>query len=900
MPTTLTNDSRFQERRTLEQMLEERLASLRVSGDDLPFLEKIEYTNNLLQLEDGLITEEIRQRARWIVDWAIQKTRSADSEPPESPGAQDGERVRELLFSYSPCVFSYLPLPDQISVLARGSRVEALQGALVQPFLGEVIQQLSFAKSPKNILQESWSKTSLSDKLDFIDFAPTLFAQANAQGGRAFVCAEAVEQFLATVREQEESFFVQMLASEARSRIEAETIQPTAGAVLRMGDQRVGRMQVDQVSLKAENVALKRKIFLEQGAGYTLRRVSRDAVGAFDHAAIPQRYISLSQQEEALLPESMVDTNALEQVERRLSHSASRFRPQVKWECLMTIQQKLLPPAEATGAAWEMRLPILSADQWDAYWSLEQEQQGLADEIHRLQALPETGEEEKARLKQNMWKSAQIDEALQPLSDLIYRDPTLHRVMVALVRAVPHLEPIQSVPFEQFEENRRLMPKGEKREIEASVLLQVMHRPGVREKLEERIGLSLNILSLREQIQFLSFLAQADSKKQQQVFQLMKEFGVVAARSFLSCEYDPQMGEVILGLAEERQPSEVKRVLDQYSALVEQVAVSSETLHAQFYSGTEGKPISREVFEDSLLARAKQLLTRAAKEKEVAMERVLEGYTEDLSVFVSLFKSVFKGTHVRVPFEAIRGLSIESVSLRQLDPEKRRSLYEELRPLVEENWTRPDTAAGPGVLKRFQEVFTNEQKDSTFFLLRREAEIVACVRFDARPDLGETAVYAGSLNVSKSFQDSGIGGAFVREMVEYQIGEKELYADVLAADAVGSFYVEELGCVIDGVKRPVEGGGPFFSLHRSKELNRQLKTKNEQIHLVGEGKVSAAFDLPAQKETFLGWVEAVTREKQLVTHYQISRGTAGSERRFLMAEPAPVRQTTSASLSKAA
>lgn len=251
---------------------------------------------------------------------------------------------------------------------------------------------------------------------------------------------------------------------------------------------------------------------------------------------------------------------------------------------------------------------------------------------------------------------------------------------------------------------------------------------------------------------------------------------------------------------------------------------------------------------------------------------------------MSVFKAVFKGKRTRVPFESIRGLSIETLSLSQLDREKRTSLYAELRPLVEENWKRTDTDVGTGVVKRFQEVFFDPDKQSTFFLLRREGAVVACVRFDDRPDLGENAVYAGSLNVSKSLQDSGIGGAFVREMVEQRIGERELYADVLAADAVGSFYVEELGCVIDGVKYPSTGeSDAFFSLRRSMKLNRQLTTKNEPMHLLGENKVSAAFDLPDEKERFVEWVKEVTKQQQLVTHYQVSRGPVG-ERRFMIAE----------------
>lgn len=94
--------------------------------------------------------------------------------------------------------------------------------------------------------------------------------------------------------------------------------------------------------------------------------------------------------------------------------------------------------------------------------------------------------------------------------------------------------------------------------------------PNFRKIIETDLGVSLAELSIRSQIQLINFLAGRSIENMGQVQKFCQDFGRSGLQTFLACEYDLNLGDKILEMAEQNEQGEVKKLFVAYSKLTNQ------------------------------------------------------------------------------------------------------------------------------------------------------------------------------------------------------------------------------------------------------------------------------------------------------------------------------------------
>ncbi|HBR80596.1 MAG: hypothetical protein UW63_C0065G0003 [Candidatus Uhrbacteria bacterium GW2011_GWF2_44_350] len=353
--------------------------------------------------------------------------------------------------------------------------------------------------------------------------------------------------------------------------------------------------------------------------------------------------------------------------------------------------------------------------------------------------------------------------------------------------------------FENFGGHEKIQPKGSKQDIDSAQLLQEIHRPAMRRELENNFGFSLVELTLREQVQFSLFLAAADRKTVEKTFALSQKFGPSAARSFLSCEYGDQFREVILSIGEKLPEELARQVFEQYGKLALLAQEKSEELIKEFAAEGKELKVSTADVEQELLRRAKDFLAEVAKAGELSPESVqakLAQYETDMVIFAGIFKTAFKGEKT-IDLQKVRGLNLESRGSAEISSEDQKDILK----IFAANWREQKPDSAEFLIQELKDKLAGGDSDGKFYLLKKDGELVAFVRFDKTDDLdGRPAAYGKSFNIKKGLRDSALGEAIMINAIGTEAANKTIVIDVFPELRAGTSYVENFGFVIVGTK----------------------------------------------------------------------------------------------------
>ncbi|MCR4279021.1 MAG: GNAT family N-acetyltransferase [bacterium] len=475
-------------------------------------------------------------------------------------------------------------------------------------------------------------------------------------------------------------------------------------------------------------------------------------------------------------------------------------------------------------------------------------------------------------------------------------------------------EALQELYFELFEDyvgDATLKGKSTKHGVNAVELLQQLYMPRMRFFLEENMGVPLNTLSLREQIQLLLFLVDTDPKTCSVAFQKIKSFGVPVARAFLSLEYGKGMGDKILSIAEVYDHVSAQKIFEKYAEIVDETEKTTEELLRKFFVKEEGKAVDRGKINDELLRRAKDIIVHfadiaeakegqqpSAEEVTVALDR----FREDTVVFVSMFKAFAKGQTIE--FNEIRGLEFSQRLPAEITREERKQMGD----ILQENWRSQIPSIADWVSEGFEKKLHSKNADTWFYILKKDNHVLGYVRFDERPDLGPSALYCGSLNVAPDFRGSAIGEAFLRNTIDHEATKHPIYADFFPEVRAGTAYVETFGSIVSGVEEIDIHGKKKKRLlvERRDDLNSRYKSRSKKysreklIEMAGQppGRdkiVVRTFELPKEEEQFLDAVQRASERDIAMTRYFVD--TKNPKIRYVAFEP---RVFSVPSISKAA
>lgn len=321
-----------------------------------------------------------------------------------------------------------------------------------------------------------------------------------------------------------------------------------------------------------------------------------------------------------------------------------------------------------------------------------------------------------------------------------------------------------------------------------------------------KIGLGLHSsLSWREQ-QWLAASVNETMGSKPRVISGAKKYGVNFLKAFLSSELSVSNGRSVLDLAEKARPAVAEKVFAKYAELIKTVESLSEQA-AEFFKdkrGIQEADLNRVAFE--MLKRAAALLANFARKQgdERELLRQLDRVEGDVVIFSSIFKTLFKGKEA-VDFSEIRGLDLERVSLRELQAggAQGAETMEAMARMHVVN--REDQGeAGRTSAEKFRK-FLASGAESDFYVLRRNGNLTAFIRFDVLADKPGHK-YAASFNVDPAYRGSAIGQAMWRAIFEKEARGAVLEYTVYPPNEVGTMYVES-GSVLTGV----DGSGHYFT-----------------------------------------------------------------------------------------
>ncbi len=453
--------------------------------------------------------------------------------------------------------------------------------------------------------------------------------------------------------------------------------------------------------------------------------------------------------------------------------------------------------------------------------------------------------------------------------------------------------------FEQFEGNQEILPRGSKQPIDSALLLKELHRPEIRSRIEKDLELDLRQLMLREQIHLLSFMAKATQNEYERVARTIRAHGLNSARAFLSCEHGKEYGEAILQIGETFDHETAARVFEVYAEIIDLTDQTAEELQQAFFTHAASPRIDVSAIKEQLIDRGRSIIHQAAFKIERAinltdaaaqLQDQLRRYRGDVVLFSSVFREATKGSK-HTEFRDWSGVRIESLDPQKISPLERKRLFERCEDVLRSNWADKGIEASATALHGLEDGFAKKKAPTRFHLLRRNDEVIAFVRFDERPDMGDNVRYAGSFNVDPAARMSAIGSAFFHEVLKEEGKNRDIRAHVLIDDRVAANYVEEFGFVITGVERDSSPDGSttdWFTIRRDEALNERLFAKSSEHQQDETSLQIKSFHLPQERDQMMEWVRAQTNEGRVISRYR-SRQEGKKEIRELIAE-SPVKE----------
>ncbi|MFA6392241.1 MAG: hypothetical protein WCW66_05880 [Patescibacteria group bacterium] len=488
--------------------------------------------------------------------------------------------IQERLFSVSPCLINHLPLPEQILTTAKFSRQPETQGWMGSTMVGELTDELDgCSEADIQVIAEQLINAPLSEQLDIIHQFTVIGANATTRGFPALRTLETVDRenarpalknsraILRIMKDAASLPIIDFAVDSALKRLEKEEIDPNVGLVKLQGNRSEGRL-IDYSHQEADEHNRLRTALIPDTLspfenGGRLQVIARDAIGVFDHSGLPR---SIGRFDVKNLPESVLvspmDTQNIQEAIDRPDASDYKYIGKIvrglRDRVVRRLQsEKTVEHSGSLGQAFYDFAPQLSVDQWDEILN------GNAPEY-----------------------DYRTHETWNILREQFTAFTECAKTYLAPINK-EHREKLPTVHFDHYESlvsDESVFPFPIERGEDIMLLLQHLHRPAIREQIEESIGFSLRELPLRSQVHLLRYLAGEDADKferLQGVFQSNQESAQVTAEAFFAVAESSKSGDDILDIAEYLQknsPEEAQKIFSTYVQLVDQINQKSDQL----------------------------------------------------------------------------------------------------------------------------------------------------------------------------------------------------------------------------------------------------------------------------------------------------------------------------------
>lgn len=674
--------------------------------------------------------------------------------------------LHEVTFAGSPNIINHLDLADQLIITAKANRVPEAQGYFGQGLTGEIVYELNWSQEGiENELAKIILKRKPAEILDIIQQLETVGAHAAGEMYDATRALEKVVNIVRQVRTGKSSPIFDYASGLALARLRQESRDPSLGFVTYEGNRQHGRLGRDfSHAQQKQHLKLSGQINPDIAVEGTMLPIASDAVAVFDHSQTPRQIarVSFEQLPEAEPISILAVRNAIETCK-----DPRRLYPEDLVNLISFINDRIMAHEKKS---WTDISDRLSVEDWEEFFRTKQDFEALKQRYNQAFY---SGELESYDTRQ-LWQS-QEGHALQEAATKIGSAyPIMRPELVGYLKEVEsklskkltsaHFENYNSIPH-----NRELNPFLGSDDEHTALLLQHLHQPELRQKIEEDLGINLTDIPLRSQIHLLRFLASQNREgfdRMRGVLQSHPENSNRIVQSFLAVAEDMQYGESILGLAEKLDEASLTQILDKYLEIVG----SSEQIRPflmERYAGNAETEELISIVQKNILIRANQLLKRSVEsvsQNPGEIENLLERIKQEqgnASMLAATIKSIVERGG---SLETIKGLASSEV----VGPDLDKGDTEAMEGIYGKNWINKTT---PQYWQLLKEKFTDSTKNpkARFRILRDNGKIIAFLRFTEMQDKDKQPyIHFGAFNVDIPYQSGKIGEDFLQSVIDIE------------------------------------------------------------------------------------------------------------------------------------
>jgi hypothetical protein len=833
------------------------------------------------------------------------------------------QEMYETYFSYSPNIINRCSLGSLLQMGAKANRVPEIQEWFGQTTVGKITYILAFIDEERLAkMESSLEGLPLPDKLDVINFLPTVAADAVANGSWSRPALKRIEALIQKMQGESESPFLEYALDLSLDRIQDEKKEPSLRVFTFHGNsehvrlsERLGQEEAQESDRIAHRI--RPSIPMEQGDKYL--RISQDAIAIIDRTNYPKYYGRIT--EGQMGAESKVDMRAVERIRQVAGDSRNLSKgnlPRVLDYVNINITGQALgidlEAPEEVAKVWGEKVGVLSQKEWAELFTDKQKVDGVLNELELFEResqkeakdkneeasnnlvrkvyetvavlvsqgveSPRGWEELKELVEKDDFGDETFDAAEAVLSPFQYADllggkmpggiyekpeiralaeeweglRDLHQrnfeegqirikeryaqaeaewlevierndeLLEGLAARAPQLQDgllrfmdeledelasnlpkVEFSPYSQLIADKKVNPFPGDETGDLPLLMQQLHRPRMREKVEGDLGISFDDFNLNSQVHLLQFLAGNNKEiftRMQTVLQKEPSYKREFLVSFLSCAGDYAFGERLVSITERFSPEVADKIFAKYSELVAASEKVRDYLRTHFSSELEANPTLEEKVVQGLLKKGKETLEVSALESasdQTVLAR-LEDVDAELQLFANTFKTLLK-EGVAAGLEQFPGVELQEVIGGQIDPDTR----DQMLLISDNNWR-----SRPHMYEVIMEGFKKNLEDpnTTFHIIRNGKKVVAFFRMDKK---GPEEQYFGSVNVRPEAQGYALAPALLQQMFVKEAEGTRVTAHCYPWDKVSVQYIGDTGFV---ATKLIEYGQPSFEIVR--------------------------------------------------------------------------------------
>jgi len=620
---------------------------------------------------------------------------------------------------------------------------------------------------------------------------------------------EKLDSLLLSIKKKEDSPLISYACEDAStflSRMSKEWLSTYANSIFSEGDEREVEIDYSDHSWFVEDVRLRERVSARR-SGSTLydeaflHRIASDAIGLFDHTKSPQEFAFVQFD---MLPKPTGPSVGLALLIRDEEETMKNYPYSPPYITHSMYGYMIDTPPEDLASVFGSDSTVLSRDEWIEFFTLRKKE-------HMDKKLNATEQERLTffSTRCNQY-DVQVNEQVQDSARKIVAGSSYQPVRVAFKK------------FNTIPSSVELNPYRGDSHKEMALLLQHLHRPGLRSRIEGDLGISFNDMPLRSQIHLLRFLASADKKTFKRFSQIMKQADTWKYEfldAFMTASDQPSFGNVLLSVAERIGSDRYlgKNLFHRISMITRASADVSEYLRTTFHAHANQKKVRACI--QHLMRRAQTILRAATTKSRDELLEISMDLPSEIVLFTAAFKAL-KESGEMPPLSAI-----EEVEFSIIKDDELRTFLSNRIHTEEMEWIYMSQYADPKYTPQFKEALlerfhsATQSEHATFYVIKHMGLVVAFCRFDRQDDGG---LYFGSFVVSKHYENNKLGMALLEESL-LKLGKTQKIEADCDPDSPAAKMYEKLGFVV--TKRYDYHGVPSTHIVREPD-NVRLRTQS--------------------------------------------------------------------------